>query len=92
MSIQQRRKKEQLLVRAEESRLKFATKRCFVDRKNKMELARMRKAEEACEDKAVLSDGVMAQKREYVQMRRRMAMEGQVSSHHETPLQTPPRC
>ena len=73
----QRRRKSALAIQAEKSRLKFAEKRAFVDRKKRVEEARRRRSEELCEEKSAYSDGVRAQKREYLAMRRQMAISGQ---------------
>eukprot|EP01047_Picozoa_sp_COSAG01_P077433 COSAG01_NODE_13945_length_1515_cov_5.137712_2_plen_143_part_00 len=73
----QQRRARQLTVKAEESRLSFALKRDFVDRKKRIEQARRRRAEERCMEKAAYTDGVRQQKQEYVAMRRQEALAGQ---------------
>ena len=58
----EQRRARQLTVKAEESRLSFALKRDFVDRKKRIEQARRRRAEERCMEKAAYTDGVRRQK------------------------------
>eukprot|EP01043_Picozoa_sp_COSAG02_P007647 COSAG02_NODE_233_length_27847_cov_20.383055_2_plen_153_part_00 len=106
----QKRREEGYVVRAEDSRLKFAEKRDFVDRKKRLEEAARcvgpasrlvvdscliwlclgrRKREEQVEEKDHYTTEVIQQKREYVAMRRDMAIRSMVEV---TPADDTTRC
>ena len=61
-------------------RLVFAEKRDFVDRKQRLEEAARLKREEAVMEKDHYTNEVIKQKREYVELRRQMAIQGIVET------------
>ena len=76
----QKRREKGFVTRAEESRLVFAEKRDFVDRKQRLEEAARLKREEAVMEKDHYTNEVIKQKREYVELRRQMAIQGIVET------------
>ena len=74
----QKRREKSYVVRAEDSRLKFAGKRDFVDRKKRLEDAARWKREEKVLEKDHYTNEVIRQKKQYVAMRRDMAIHSMV--------------